>query len=328
MTIKFEVLGAPGAAPMPAGRHHAEARQDRWMFELEHALLAQGSKKNDTPQEQRSAEAAPQQDLADPAAAASKGGLKSGAAHQGGAAAQASAQQSATAQAGRTAARDDAGAAGDQVQAQAQAVAAAPALAAAQSQWSAAAFAVAPAVSQETALGAYAQAGATLAARRAGPAVAEANSGVQTLARMNKAEAAPVQLGLGQAEAQAEPAPGAPEQAEAQEVLAHGGATPDSEAYADKLMHVYRGEEGVQAWIRDAALGANQTERLVQALGEELAGAGTRLAALTVNGRKLTLPAQPGGAQQTQDAQDEFMQHAAAAPASAAAATIQRRGAV
>lgn len=73
------------------------------------------------------------------------------------------------------------------------------------------------------------------------------------------------------------------------------------EPFEEKLMHLYRGPEGVQAWIRDAELSAAQARGLAQALASELGGDGVRLASLTVNGRKVSTAATDGG-------EDEFMQ--------------------
>lgn len=61
--------------------------------------------------------------------------------------------------------------------------------------------------------------------------------------------------------------------------------------YASRLLHVYHGADGVQAWVRDLALAPEQVQGLAQLMAAELSGAGTRLAALTVNGKKLALPA-------------------------------------
>jgi hypothetical protein len=65
----------------------------------------------------------------------------------------------------------------------------------------------------------------------------------------------------------------------------------EGEPFEKRLMHLFHGADGVQAWIRDAELGAAQARGLALALANELAGGGNRLAALTVNGRKVELGA-------------------------------------
>ncbi len=79
----------------------------------------------------------------------------------------------------------------------------------------------------------------------------------------------------------------------------------DGEDYASRLLHVYRGADGVQAWIRDASLDAASLPGLAEAMVDQLGDAGARLAALTVNGRRLALPtsAPRGEAPDAQDGQ-------------------------
>lgn len=73
--------------------------------------------------------------------------------------------------------------------------------------------------------------------------------------------------------------------------------SPGDEDYTARLLHVYHDPDGVQAWIRDAAIDQVQARTLAQAMADELAASGTTLVALTLNGRKLALPAEsPAGA--------------------------------
>jgi hypothetical protein len=58
--------------------------------------------------------------------------------------------------------------------------------------------------------------------------------------------------------------------------------------YAARLLHIYQGADGVQAWVRDAALNAAQSLLLARGMAQELNGAGNRLSALTVNGKKIS----------------------------------------
>jgi hypothetical protein len=59
------------------------------------------------------------------------------------------------------------------------------------------------------------------------------------------------------------------------------------DAYARNALHLYRGDDGVQAWIRDASLQPLQAEAVRRALAQELGSAGEKLLAVTINGRKL-----------------------------------------
>lgn len=63
--------------------------------------------------------------------------------------------------------------------------------------------------------------------------------------------------------------------------------------YDERLMHVSQDDDGVHAWIRDAAIGAGQLPALTLAMASELGAAGTPLAGLTVNGRRIELPRAP-----------------------------------
>lgn len=80
-------------------------------------------------------------------------------------------------------------------------------------------------------------------------------------------------------------------------------AKPETEEYAARLLHVYRSADGVQAWIRDAAIGQTQARAVAQAMAGELAASGAVLTALTVNGRPQTLPLTASSA----DSRDEFL---------------------
>lgn len=51
-------------------------------------------------------------------------------------------------------------------------------------------------------------------------------------------------------------------------------------------LHIYRSNEGVQAWLRDASLDSKQAEAVRRAMAAELAASGERLLTVTVNGRK------------------------------------------
>ncbi|MYM28572.1 hypothetical protein GTP58_09575, partial [Duganella sp. CY15W] len=89
----------------------------------------------------------------------------------------------------------------------------------------------------------------------------------------------------------------------------------DDQQYAARLLHVYRDADGVQAWVRDASLGQQQAQQLVRAMASELGSAGTPLTALTVNGRRQTLPAARASQERTDaDADADADETGVAAP--------------
>jgi hypothetical protein len=76
----------------------------------------------------------------------------------------------------------------------------------------------------------------------------------------------------------------------------------DTQAYAQRLLHIYQDQNQVQAWIRDAALAPAHIAAVAQALAGQLSAQGTRLSALTVNGRAVALGYAAGAAGGFQDA--------------------------
>jgi len=80
------------------------------------------------------------------------------------------------------------------------------------------------------------------------------------------------------------------ESAAPEEEAAPASAPPEQEPvddYAARLLHVYQGADGVQAWVRDAGIGAAQSLLLARGMADELNNAGSRLSELTVNGKKI-----------------------------------------
>lgn len=309
MTINVEGYGVQ--AP-PAAREQLQtaSRQGRWLFELEHALLLQSGKKpapEGEPARQPADAGDPlrkrqrERDADIPAAAAmaaTPAPRQPAVGVDGGTGAHAGAVDGAPAKATpSSAAAVDAAPPAATVAAHAAAAGAAttttPALSAA---WGAATGAPSPA----TVLGAYGAVAPRLAA--AGPAAAAS--------AVKAGAATPPGLTLAGA-----PAPHAPErEGEAGQVAPEtaddgaGGAPADGDEYANRLLHVYRDAHGVQAWVRDAAIGEAQIPGLAQAMAAELGGA--RLAALTVNGKRQALPA---AATPADGIQDEYMNDEAAA---------------
>lgn len=60
-----------------------------------------------------------------------------------------------------------------------------------------------------------------------------------------------------------------------------------SDQYTSAKLHLYQDVSGVQAWIRDAALLPAQAELVALAMARELGMSGTRLNAVTLNGKKI-----------------------------------------
>ncbi len=292
LTTQLPQLGRGSAVPL-------QARQQQWLYELEQALLARGAKKPAQP-DGSDDDSRPQ--MAEEAPQAKAPGLRERRAGSSDtpAAMAAGSGVSAVLPQGQAA---DAPVDG-QVLGAASAASTADIAATAPTPAQAGKLAAVPQTGRDAALpvsGVHAQGMATVAGgvqpgalavllRPTGAAiVAEA-----TLPSVAKA-GAPMAMSLSLGAAMAPNLSGgretgllaAAEQPDAQPQAA-GGAEGDD--YADRLLHVYRGVEGVQAWVRDASLGQAQAYMLAQSLAAELGSTGERLAALTINGRRLALP--------------------------------------
>lgn len=321
MTVNFDVLGA---AASPAGarldRRDAEARQDRWMQQLERAAF-DAVAKPDTPHEKRgvSADAAPAAADAPGAGALLK--PVAGGAHQVRAASAAmapaaagarpaaagpqaadapAAQAGAPAGAARARAADGASAPAQGAQPDSAAASQGP-LPALPAQQRAAApqgelnalAALAGATPAVFAVNTYALAAGVVAAsalRPGAPGVPGVPGAATALPPASMAAGAAPALGTGPSAAQAE-AEGAPAPSEEQAEAGHGApeqhAAGEAEQYTKSLLHVYRDNQGVHAWLRDAALDGGQVRAVAQAMAGELARSGTPLAALSINGKKI-----------------------------------------
>lgn len=144
-------------------------------------------------------------------------------------------------------------------------------------------------------------ANAASAAQRADLAGGAAEGGVTALQASRPASIGAAALGLG-AGPQQEPAAVQQPEPEPVEVPLPQDAAPEqaeTEPFEKRLMHLYHGTDGVQAWIRDVELNAAQARALAQTLASELGGNGVRLAALTVNGRKVVASEQDGASAQS-----------------------------
>lgn len=65
------------------------------------------------------------------------------------------------------------------------------------------------------------------------------------------------------------------------------GAMRDMEPPASRQLHLYRADDGVHAWIRDAALADYHGYALARTLNGELHASGLKLTGLTLNGKKI-----------------------------------------
>lgn len=99
---------------------------------------------------------------------------------------------------------------------------------------------------------------------------------------------APVAQGGDAAAQAAEAASAQPELAPAADATAGGAAAAaPQEAYAARLLHLLPDGQGVHAWVRDARLLPGQLAAVAAALAGELAAGGQPLAALSINGKRL-----------------------------------------
>lgn len=317
-TVETSAALAPATARFD--RQHAGARQQRWMAELEQAMLAQqpGQRPVETAHQPvpQAAQAVAQgaRAVTRPAAQAAAQGAPAapaGAPHGDGTAGQQAATASAGAQehaggtaTGELAARHATPDAADRVDAEDGTAALAGAAV------------VAPAVLANAAAPSAAAFAAALAASGAEPAAATGTIGTTDVAVARAGLG--LAFGLANASPQAEGMPEAPMQAGAGADEAAPG-----EEYSRNLLHLFHGEDGVQAYIRDAELTGAQMRAVAQALAAELGGSGTRLAALTINGRRLPL----GAATAYEQYEEEGPALAQAAPA-ARRPSIEQKGAI
>lgn len=336
MAINVDGYGATAPATGPAQRLQTDARQTRWLYEVEHAMLLQAGKKptgagrgavadegrrpvherdaaeSDAAQRgDAGAAVAPRTAALPPVEAPSGNGVPAAAAPDG--------ATHAAAHTGAVARGDGAGPAHGVAAAQARA----------------------GAVEAVVAASAAAQDGATPSPAAVQSLYGVAAAGLQrgaagggdTALTVQKTGAATAGWTLA-GSAAADPAsqrPGSarPEQSEETPAPAERREEADAEQYADRLLHVYRDADGVQAWLRDAALGAAQARQVAQAMAVELGAAGAPLAALTVNGQRLPLPLAPATGDGHQQ-RDDYTGDNAAPPSPEATSpwTINANGAV
>jgi hypothetical protein len=338
MTINVDSYGVQAPA---SGRQRlqTEARQDRWMYELEHAMLQSGKKPaaegrvgqdsvaDDSGQLPSRAREARRQDVehaAGDAAAAVPAQQLAGAPATASVAAVTGVNAATAAAAAPAAGKAAAASAGSADAGTVEMVAAAAAGGGSSPSAPATQAGNTGAVASPAAmLAAYGAAGATLSA--AGAAGADSADGALAPAAKSAAATRPG-MAMASAEAQADAPQEALPESETPPASADSPMPPDGEEYASRLLHVYRNADGVQAWIRDASLGQVQAQQLAQVMAIELGEAGSPLSALTVNGRRLALPA---GALPADEQRDDYAADAAA-PAGAehrAAEPINANGA-
>jgi hypothetical protein len=306
MQANFDArTGAAGGLTASIERKQPEARKDRWMLELERAAMAEGAA-NRAP---RGAPAA-QAPLGEPATAAPAGpAAKHATAPAAPAQQDALARQDTRAQQAAPAHQEAPGRAAHRPGGVHGTAGPTPQFGAG-AHWSIAAQDGKTAASAAGWVAALAAGGASLSpspSQQAAPAAT---------ALLSRAPAAGLQLALASAApppptgATAEAASG--QEAPAAEAPAPGLA-PEGEEYARSLLHVFRAEDGVHAWLRDASLSGEQVRRVASAMAGELALAGTPLSALTVNGRRILSPGAAG---------DQPGRHAAGHPGEAPAAPL------
>lgn len=337
----FSVL----APPAKRQQLHTEARQGRWLYELEHALLLQSDKKQGGSHQTGGERSDPgelllrtERESPVPRAADNSGAESAAAAGVAAGAAAAAALSAATPAVSAPAAND--AVAGPQGAAALTAAgnansatfgrAAAPGVdaprngddlvgadgKAAQATnapiqppgWSAAAdgqlanepthaagwIAAVGAPSAATVLGAYGAAMATLGPSRGGSGGAPSGGASAIKAATGAAPGQPQAMGFGPGAERAPNTDGGEADILGESPAARNRSAaiqPDGEQYAERRMHVFQDAQGVRAWIRDAAIGGAQVAGLAQAMSGELVASGAPLTALTVNGRRVALPA-------------------------------------
>ena len=279
LSMEINRDGRAGQTMLPGQSEHrlTEGRQGRWLYELEQALLLKSEKKPVTAAPER---AAVSEQAATPEPAVGDGQGFAGVGMDGAGGGDGAIPPPASA----AAVKAEVGEAGT-----AAPVASAPPGAAIVAASASAALAMAadqpqtmtavPALS----LAAYAAAGGT-AQRPASEVVA---SGIQPVQESKAAMMAGLQWSAPAVAGMASPAA---EPAASEEQAAPASAPPEQEPvddYAARLLHVYQGADGVQAWVRDAGIGAAQSLLLARGMADELNHVGTRLSELTVNGKKI-----------------------------------------
>ncbi len=304
MAINLDASRPASAAPVRIERQESDARQHRWMFEMEKAMFASGAKPDTT---MRSADDSP--------SAAPHVGPTDALAHKATSAASLRKDQGSK-PVGTPQARSDSGAdaghsapvdgrAGSTVNAATPASAATPPANSAPTVGTAASTASIKSISSTSAV-------LRPPAQRVVAALASANG----IAMRGAGVSSPV-LAAQASEALHTPGPVAPLLAEraAISLAAFTGAGSVDEASAteaahapdlapelgeaptfeERLLHVYLANDGVHAYIRDAGLEGAQLQAVAQALAGELAASGQQLAAVTINGKAVEARMAPPG---------------------------------
>lgn len=299
--------GAAASLPGRLDRHDADARQDRWMFELERAMFSASAKKQrgavplqqhtQVPAQQDGSRpngdvgpvaAAVQPFSSAPAALRSAGpGVAHGrradvdpSEHAHATHATHAAQGAQSAQGARE--PDDTAGAAAPPAAVAAMVAALHKVACVQTSVTGSATA--------EGVGAVAPGGFIIAAASANLAAAGGSDHASPAEAVQLATAAPL-VSLGQSAGPPLPDSGAPALSDSDipEKFDSSAATlADVVEFEKRLMHLVVGSDGVHAYIRDAELGAAQMRSVAAALTAEMAASGQSLAALTVNGQRVS----------------------------------------
>jgi hypothetical protein len=287
--------GASALLPGRPDRHDADARQDRWMFELERAMFSASAKRQRgaAPRQEQTQEPAqqdgsrPNGDVRPVAAAvqsfnSARADLRS--AWQGGAHGRLadvdSAEHAHAAQGARE--PDDTVVAGAPSAALAAMAATLHTVACVQTSVTVSAT--------EEGRGAIPPGSFIIASASVKLVAAGGSDPASPMEAVQRATAAPL-VSLGQFAEPLLPDSGAPALSNLdipEKSDSRAATLADVAEFEKRLMHLVVGSDGVHAYIRDAELGAAQMRSVALALTAEMAASGQSLAALTVNGQRVS----------------------------------------
>ena len=299
MAINLDASRAASAAPMRIDRQDSDARQHRWMFEMDKAMFASGVKP-DTSQAHGEADPAPRTPHVDSEMAPTRALATSTVARLPAMHAQRAGRTDESPAPAAASPLHGLVAAPATSHAPAQAQAQAPAQVESQARASTPVGRAAHGGASKQAMVASVKAGVALAHAAAAPgalAMPFGAHGVSSLAGSPGASAgavattpnAPaaalverafVALAAAATEAAQQDVTGS--ESEAAQAAPQPGEAP---TFEERLLHVYLANDGVHAYIRDASLHSGQLQAVAQALAAELAGNGPKLAAITINGK-------------------------------------------
>jgi hypothetical protein len=275
MAINLDPAQSASPSAGRLDRHDAEARQDRWMMELERAMFSTSAKKQGAVVPQ-SGQGSAHQETARP------DGADTG---QGSASAREAGRQASNVQ-------TDQHAPAETASARAHANPQGALVAGVRAQGNAsvgAGFSAGATAANGPLAGSRSNLAASLSTLTAPSVSSEQASTVQLEQAKPSAASSPALFGQS-----AEPVPNNTDAATlgpdmAEQAGAGTGEPADAAEFDKRLMHLFAGPDGMHAYIRDAELGAAQARSVAAALDVELALSGQPLATLTVNGKRVAL---------------------------------------